>query len=105
MGFVQSLVHKFNKAILDHFRVDAKTRAKNMSRGERAGLCLALALAPEPDLLMLDDPAIGLDPVARRSLLESLSGTPFRSDSSPIPWVRYDDGSEATVGGSRVERS
>jgi ABC-2 type transport system ATP-binding protein len=59
-------------AILDHFRVDPKTRAKNMSRGERAGLCLALALAPEPDLLILDDPAIGLDPVARRSLMESL---------------------------------
>ena len=30
-------------AILDHFRVDPKTRAKNMSRGERAGLCLAIA--------------------------------------------------------------
>ena len=37
---------------------------------ERAGLCLALTLAPEPELLILDDPALGLDPVARRSLLE-----------------------------------
>ncbi|MGB7161053.1 MAG: ABC transporter ATP-binding protein [Tepidisphaeraceae bacterium] len=60
------------RAILDHFRVDPANRAKDLSRGERAGLCLALALAPEPDLLLLDDPAIGLDPVARRSLLESL---------------------------------
>ena len=59
-------------SVLEFFRVDPKTRARNMSRGERAGLCLALTLAPEPDLLILDDPAIGLDPVARRSLLESM---------------------------------
>jgi len=59
-------------SVLKFFRVDPKTRARNMSRGERAGLCLALTLAPEPDLLVLDDPAIGLDPVARRSLLESM---------------------------------
>ena len=67
---------KWNKglfhSVLEFFRVDPKTRAKNLSRGERAGLCLAMALAPEPDLLILDDPAIGLDPVARRSLLESM---------------------------------
>lgn len=59
-------------SILELFRVDPKTRARNLSRGERAGLCLALALAPEPELLILDDPAIGLDPVARKSLLESI---------------------------------
>lgn len=59
-------------SVLDFFRVDPKTRARNLSRGERAGLCLAMVLAPEPDLLILDDPAIGLDPVARRSLLESM---------------------------------
>ena len=46
--------------------------AGRLSRGERAGLSLAITLAPEPELLMLDDPAIGLDPVARRSLLESM---------------------------------
>jgi len=33
---------------------------------------LALTLAPQPELLLLDDPALGLDPVARRSLLESI---------------------------------
>ena len=59
-------------SVLEFFRVDPRTRARNLSRGERAGLCLAMALAPEPDLLVLDDPAIGLDPVARRSLLESM---------------------------------
>ena len=53
---------------------------KSLSRGERAGLCLALTLAPEPELLILDDPAMGLDPVARRSLVESMIYLTRRSD-------------------------
>ena len=59
-------------AVIGHFRLDPNARARDLSRGERAGLCLALTLAPEPELLVLDDPALGLDPVARRSLLESM---------------------------------
>jgi ABC-2 type transport system ATP-binding protein len=59
-------------SVLEFFRVDDSNPARSLSRGERAGLCLALVLAPEPELLILDDPAIGLDPVARRSLLESM---------------------------------
>jgi ABC-2 type transport system ATP-binding protein len=55
-----------------------------MSRGERAGLCLAMTLAPEPDLLILDDPAIGLDPVARRSLLESMVYATRKADRTII---------------------
>lgn len=60
------------QGVLEHFRLKPNTLAKNLSRGERAGLCLALTLAPEPELLILDDPALGLDPVARRSLLQSM---------------------------------
>ncbi len=60
------------RAVLEHFRLGPDRRVRELSRGERAGLCLALTLAPEPELLILDDPAIGLDPVARRSLLEAM---------------------------------
>ena len=60
------------RAVIEHFGLDVKARARYLSRGERAGLCLALTLAPEPQLLILDDPALGLDPVARRSLLEAM---------------------------------
>jgi len=70
--------------VLEFFRVDPKTRARHMSRGERAGLCLAMTLAPEPDLLILDDPAIGLDPVARRSLLESMVYATRKADRTII---------------------
>ena len=59
-------------AVVGHFGLSLDSRARSLSRGERAGLSLALTLAPQPDLLILDDPAIGLDPVARRSLLESI---------------------------------
>ena len=53
---------------------------KDLSRGERAGLCLALTLAPDPELLILDDPALGLDPVARRALVESMIYLTRRAD-------------------------
>ena len=68
------------RTILDYFRLDPASRAGSLSRGERAGLCLALTLAPEPELLILDDPALGLDPVARRALLEAMVYVTRRED-------------------------
>ena len=56
--------------ILAHFRLHPGTKASDISRGERAGVSLALTLAPEPELILLDEPALGLDPIARRGLLE-----------------------------------
>lgn len=67
-------------AVVEHFGLSPNARAKHLSRGERAGLCLAMVLAPEPELLIFDDPALGLDPVARRSLLESMIYVTQRED-------------------------
>jgi ABC-2 type transport system ATP-binding protein len=58
--------------VIDNFAIDPKTRAGNLSHGQRAGLHLAMTLAIEPELLVLDDPATGLDPAARRALLEAM---------------------------------
>lgn len=58
------------RSIIDHFQLRETTKAASLSRGQRAGVALALALAPEPELLILDDPSLGLDPVARRAILE-----------------------------------
>lgn len=58
--------------ILDHFALSRKQRIWRLSRGQRAQAALALALAPEPELLILDDPTLGLDTVVRREFLESM---------------------------------
>jgi ABC-2 type transport system ATP-binding protein len=68
------------ETVITHFRLTPKMKAAHLSRGQRAGLCLALTLAPEPELLVLDDPALGLDPVARRSLLQSMLYVTRRPD-------------------------
>ncbi len=58
--------------LVDRFKLDPKRRIKHLSRGMVAELCLILALAPEPQLLILDDPTSGMDPVVRREFLENV---------------------------------
>ncbi len=58
--------------ILDHFELSRKQKLRRLSNGQRAQVSLALAVAPEPELLILDDPMLGLDTVVRRDFLESL---------------------------------
>jgi len=71
---------KIFNGVVGHFGLKPAAKVKDLSRGERAGLCLALTLAPEPELLMLDDPGLGLDPVARRALIESMIFLTRKSD-------------------------
>jgi ABC-2 type transport system ATP-binding protein len=58
--------------ILDHFELRRKQKFRRLSRGQQAQVSLALAVAPDPELLILDDPTLGLDTVVRRDFLESL---------------------------------
>jgi ABC-2 type transport system ATP-binding protein len=59
---------------LDAFGVPRRTPFRKLSKGQQRQFALALALASSPDLLILDDPTLGLDAVARRSLYEELVG-------------------------------
>ncbi|MFV0442723.1 MAG: ABC transporter ATP-binding protein [Planctomycetaceae bacterium] len=58
--------------VLEHFELSPKKRIWWLSRGQRAQVALALAVAPDPELLILDDPTLGLDTVVRRDFLESM---------------------------------
>jgi len=55
-----------------HFNVLPEQKVAQLSRGERAGINLAMALAQSPELLILDEPTLGLDVVAKRAFLEAL---------------------------------
>ena len=52
---------------------------RDLSSGERERLALAAVLAPEPDLLVLDEPTRGVDPERKRELASLLRGDPARA--------------------------
>ena len=59
---------------LDVFGVDPRQRFSRLSKGQRKQVGLALALSSAPDIVILDDPTLGLDPVARKALFDELIG-------------------------------
>jgi len=54
------------------FGIAPETRCGDLSKGQKKQVSLALALAASPELLVLDDPTLGLDVVARKSLFEEV---------------------------------
>jgi ABC-2 type transport system ATP-binding protein len=59
----------------DQFGLDPDARIKTLSKGQRARLGLIAAEAHRPDLLILDEPSSGLDPIVRRDILEAIIRT------------------------------
>jgi ABC-2 type transport system ATP-binding protein len=62
------------RALLERLEVPPRTAFEKLSKGQKGAVMLALALAPLPDLLILDDPTLGLDVVARRVLYDEIIG-------------------------------
>jgi ABC-2 type transport system ATP-binding protein len=56
------------------FMLRGDSRIATLSKGEMGKLMMLLALAQQPELLVLDEPTDGLDPVVRRDMLESVLG-------------------------------
>jgi ABC-2 type transport system ATP-binding protein len=76
-------------ADLGHSRIselglDERQRAGRLSGGQRAQLALTLALAKRPELLILDEPVAGLDPLARREFLDDLADLAAEHGASVI---------------------
>lgn len=63
---------KFFADMIEYFELPRKKKIKHLSNGERAQVSLALALAPNPELLIMDDPTLGLDAAIRRQFLEGM---------------------------------
>jgi ABC-2 type transport system ATP-binding protein len=70
--------HQLAWKYLRDFELPLRTRIKHLSKGQNVRLGLVLALAHRPELVILDDPALGLDPIMRkqfnRDLITHLQG-------------------------------
>ncbi len=58
--------------LMDRFKLDPKQKVHALSKGQGTRIRLVTALAFRPRVLVLDEPATGLDVAGRRSLLESV---------------------------------
>ncbi|HEX5448960.1 MAG TPA: ABC transporter ATP-binding protein [Gaiellaceae bacterium] len=57
---------------IDHLDIPLDRKVGKLSGGQQAQVALTLALAKQPDVLLLDEPVASLDPLARREFLNSV---------------------------------
>ena len=76
MRYCQALYPKWDQDYAEElctlFELDRGAKLRTLSSGQAAKACLLSALAHRPELLVLDEPSSGLDPVARRDILEAV---------------------------------
>jgi ABC-2 type transport system ATP-binding protein len=79
MRYTQAFYPKWDTAYAERMReqfgLNPAQRLKTLSKGQQAKAGLLAAQAHRPDLLLLDEPSSGLDPIVRRDILEAVIRT------------------------------
>jgi ABC-2 type transport system ATP-binding protein len=79
IGFCRAAYRSWNdetcREMLGLFRLDPAKKVKHLSKGMLVKLALLIAVSHEPELLVLDEPMAGLDPVAREEFLDGVLRT------------------------------
>jgi ABC-2 type transport system ATP-binding protein len=68
-GFYPNWDYTFADELLGILRLPRNIKVKALSKGQNSSLALLLALGHRPEIVILDDPTLGLDPIARKDFL------------------------------------
>lgn len=79
VGFCRSLYDSWNDKVcqdmLNLFHLDTNKKVRHLSKGMKVKLSLTLAVSHDPQVLILDEPMAGLDPLAREEFLDGVLRT------------------------------
>jgi ABC-2 type transport system ATP-binding protein len=79
LRYTQAFYPTWDELYAEHlrraFELDPAAKIKHLSKGQRARAGLLVALAYHPEILVLDDPSSGLDPLVRRDILSAIIRT------------------------------
>src|SRR4051812_47446723 len=65
----------YAQELMKAFTLDPAAKVKDLSKGQKARAGLVVALSHRPELLVLDEPSSGLDPIVRRDILGAVLRT------------------------------